>query len=78
MTQIAACVPVELGKKVMPEFPAVATYSTYRKVACPICSELMWLGAKVEALVKAGEALAVCMMCLPSLGLENAPMKSLK
>lgn len=66
---IVACVPVEAGKLIMPDFPASATYSTYEQVPCPSCAKAMWLGARCKKKMEEKKAIMLCMICLIEFGL---------
>jgi hypothetical protein len=52
------CIPV----KASPNW--TTTYSTYKKIPCPDCQELMWIGERQAKMLALGEVPATCMFCL--------------
>lgn len=70
--QVLVCVPCDLARQHMPDFPANAPYSAYVITGCPQCHDPMYIGARGLALVESGEAEAMCMTCAIKLGLVDA------
>jgi hypothetical protein len=76
---LVACVPVKEAAKLMPDYleRATAENGPYTVVRCPACEREMYLGTRSQKIIKAGIAVALCMVCVAQVH-GNKPVVSLK